>query len=103
MIEGIRIELDSHELRQTLEKRAAHHKERATWYEEQVAALYAGGAMSPNRSMDPVSSLRQRGKEHVHRAALLTFVAQHVIPGEVYRLTQAELSRFELVEGLDEE
>ena len=103
MIEGIRIELDSHELRQTLERRVAHHKERATWYGEQVAALCAGGAMSQNRSMDPVSSLRQRAKEHAQSAALLNFVAQHIIPGEVYRLTQAELSRFELVEGLDEE
>lgn len=102
MIEGIKIELDSHELRQTLERRAAHHKERAAWYGEQVATLCAGGAQTEHRSMDPVSSLRQRGKEHTQTAALLTFVAQHVIPGEVYRLTQADLSRFELVEGLEE-
>jgi len=102
MIEGIKIELDANELRQIVTARAAHHQKRATWYAEQIAALCAGG-VSEHGSVNPVSSLRNREAEHRQRAALLRFVADHVIAGEVYRLSQQELSRFELVEHLDEE
>ena len=97
MIEGLKIEIPTEELRAHIEGRARHHREKAEWYEGQVRNLRAGGLSEHHVSNDPVSSLERSEDSHRERAAFFSFLAEHLIEGETYRLTEDDLARLEFV------
>jgi hypothetical protein len=97
MIEGLKIELKSAELVGHIKKRAEYHKTKAEWYAKQVGELHKGGVESSYNSNDPVRSLQASEKDHTEKSALFLFLAEHIVPNEVYRLTESDLSRLELV------
>jgi hypothetical protein len=48
-------------------------------------------------SNDPVGSLQESANRHGEREAFLTFMAEHIVPDETYRLTEQDLIRLEIV------
>ena len=100
MIEGLFIELASSELKQHLAERAKYHKDRSKWYAEQIATLRAG-LQASNISNNPIDSLERSAKRHKERFAYFTFMAEHLIPDETYRLSENDLNRIELVDAYD--
>ena len=96
MIEGLKVEVKSAELVEHLERRAHYHEAKKTFYERQAASLAEGAASNPGASNDPVTSLKQSATNHSNRAAFFSFLADHVVPKETYRLDEADLMRIEL-------
>jgi hypothetical protein len=98
MIEGLKIEIPTRELREHIEARAQYHRDKAEWYAGQVSNLRAGGlAEQRHMSNDPVSSLERSEQDHREKCAFFSFLAEHLIPDETYRLTEADLSRLEFI------
>lgn len=93
MIEGIRIDLSTAELREHLQQRVEFHAEKAKWYADRAQELKDVG--SENKSNDPASSLRASAKDHENRRAFFAFVASHLIPDETYRLEESDFIRLE--------
>lgn len=97
MIEGIKLDFDAAELKSHMETRAKFHEEKAEWYAKQIASLKEGRAESRNVTNDPISSLENSASSHRAKSQLFRILAAHVIDGEKYRLSDAELERLELV------
>lgn len=99
MIEGIKIDMTTDELRKHVEERAAFHGKKADWYASRAADLQGGiaehGNLS-NHSNDPVSSLVNSSKTHQERATFFKVIADHLVPDETYRLSQQDLAQLEL-------
>ena len=98
MIEGVKIEVSSSELEDHLAERANHHHDKHEFYTKQVQSLKDGGIRdNPGVSNDPIASLEHSAKSHKEKAGLFGFLVDHVIPNEVYRLSENDLTRLEIV------
>lgn len=97
MIEGIKLDFSSAELVSHVGERAAYHRQKETWYRQQVGTLEQGREENPNASNDPVSSLKRSQVEHAQKADLFEVIAKHVVPNEVYRLTSGDLASLEII------
>ena len=98
MIEGIFMDVTSAELDEHLRARALHHKDRAGTYARQSAELEADQSEhDQNLSNNPVRSLKDSQRHHQTRAELFTFMADHLVPNEVYRVSESDLTRLELI------
>lgn len=98
MIEGLKFSMPAHELRDHLDGRITHHRERAIWYRERGAELEKGGVVAANMTGgDPVGSLRSKEKQHENAVKLFTFMRAHVIEDD-YQLGDADLQRLEILD-----
>jgi hypothetical protein len=99
MIRGLKIEIPTQELREHIEARAQYHRDKAEWYAGQVRNLRAGGEGlgEYHASNDPVASLQRSEHSHQERCAFFSFLAEHLIADETYRLTEEDLSRLEFI------
>jgi hypothetical protein len=97
LIDGLKIELSSHELKTTLLERYEHHKGKASFYASQVSAMGKQGIEQQHVTNDPVASLKASQRSHEERTAFFRFLADHVIPESIYRLTEHDLTRLELL------
>ena len=97
MIDGIKIDVKSDELRAHIQMRAIHHDNKAKWYNDQIRGLKSGGIAESGNSNDPVGSLQNSMRNHQEKFALFQFMADHIVPDEVYRLAESDLSRLEFV------
>lgn len=107
MIEGLKIDVPSTELKEHLAARASHHGERVAFYLGQAKHLSQGlkdldledeseaQAYSNSGQRDPRDSMRQSAKSHQDRQMFFQFMADHLVPGEVYRLTEADIIKLE--------
>jgi hypothetical protein len=111
MIEGVKLHVKSEELGKLLKDRATYHLGRAEQKTVELPKLSAsmksldqpprGASMVSNSQRgygsDPVTDLEDQIRAHKLRARTLTFFAEHLAPSEVYSLTEADLTRLELV------
>ena len=98
MIEGLRFDVTSEELKVHLEKKLRHHRERVAFYKDKAQALQAGGAEPAGYTGgDPVQSLREKAAQHQNRVELFDFLRGHLIPGETYRLEENDLLKLEII------
>jgi hypothetical protein len=125
LIEGVKIDVKSDEMKDVLAKRAEYHKTRASWYESQLKSLReAQGAIAAKivedagdeedeemaanlsnaygkgsnfRGDSPIDQLASKVKAHRARQAYFRFMSEHVIPGKTYRLKEDDLTRLELL------
>ena len=95
MIEGLQIDISSEELKVHLAERAKYHRERAEWYNAQATSLRDGLRIT-HVTNDPVISLEDSTKRHQDNSAYFSFMAEHIIEDEIYRLPQDDLGRIEL-------
>lgn len=98
MIEGLKLDFTSVQLNEHLSAKRSYHAGRAVFYAEQATKLEAGGAEGMQYTGgDPVRALREKGNEHTRKAALFSLYVAHVIPDDVYRLSESDLERLEMV------
>lgn len=105
MIEGLKLDIKAEELIQRLEERIAHHRSKAESYGLQLEKL---GEIQPIEEEEDILSLsrgrespritlERKLKEHMDRAAILKFLRDHVVQGEVYRLSEHDLRLAEIL------
>ncbi len=87
MIEGLHADVATDELATLLRNRADQHAQRAVFYRDKAKGLDMTG-----HSMDPARELLSNADKHVADEALLRFYADHLAPGEIYRLDRQDLS-----------
>jgi len=99
MIDGLRLDISADELVKLLEERINEHTENARVDDQNAQRL---GAM--RRADDPDewdddqgSRLKNRAQIERDRADALTFMRNHVIRGETYRLTEGDLRTLEIL------
>ena len=98
MIEGLQFDIEFDEIRDHLRERARHHDERRVWYERQAKPLEEGNAERMDYTVvDPVKALKDKATNHIHRSELFQFMADHVVLGETYRLSDSDLMTLEFI------
>jgi hypothetical protein len=95
MIEGLKLDFTTEQLRQHLKTKIAHHEERVTFYTKQVDSLK--GEEFAAVSGNPIMQLQTKLGEHRRKATLFRIIAEHLVPNEMYRLGDNDLERIELV------
>jgi hypothetical protein len=97
MIEGIKIQMTTEQLRDHVAERADFHANKAEWYRKNADNLRDGGLKAEaNISNDPTSSLERSCESHRERATFFRIIAVNLIPDETYRLSESDLARLEL-------
>jgi hypothetical protein len=97
MIEGLKIDVSSEELARLLREREVHHNNRVETYATKIDALKEAGVEELPVSGDPLSGLQTKVIEHQRKYALFHFLREHLIPHEIYRLTETDLARLEIL------
>lgn len=98
MIEGLKIEVESKELVELIDVRVEYHKGKAELYDSQLQLLKdEPGLENMDLSNDPRRSLRDKIRHHGDKVGFFSFLRDHVIPNETYRLTETDLLRLELL------
>ncbi len=107
MIESLKLDVKAEELVQRLEDRIAYHRTKAESYGTHIAKLGEIPTIGEEEEDDVVSltrghespriSLERKVSEHADRAAILTFLRDHIVPGEVYRLSEQDLRMAEIL------
>lgn len=94
MIEGLKVTVNGHEVITLCENRAAHHRERAKVYADQVTSMEKNQIEGMNYSGgNPLDNLRQKQEQHEDSAAELDFIAKHILPAETYLLDREALHK----------
>lgn len=104
MIEGLQLDVTANELTERLEGRIAHHRSRATAYEAQLgklAEVQTDGDDDDDpirrfRDGSPREGLERKLRTHRDRATYLTFLRDHIVPKETYRLDEDDLETLEI-------
>ena len=100
MIEGMKLDFTTEQLKKHCATRIAYHEKRAVFFADE-AKRFADDA----READLVSNrgytagkgdLLARAENNKKMAAYFKIVSDHLVPGETYRLSDSELSRLEL-------
>lgn len=112
MIVGLYIDFKTDELRTHLKERVAHHLERARWFAQQSDTLretLAQEALADDRiggdrtgsADNDRNPMMFKGhlKTHRREAQRLLLTLEHLAPNEVYRLSDKDCERLELIEG----
>lgn len=98
MIDGLRLDINADELVKLLDDRINEHIENADSDEENARRLDATKrAQEEDWEDDQGSRLRRRAQGERDRADALTFMRNHVIRGETYRLTENDLRTLEIL------
>ena len=98
MIEGIKLDFTSDQLKAHVGERIVFHSQKEKWYQQQVLALRSGGVRPDSGvSNDPVTSLERSMSDHAQKAGLFQVIADHIVSNEVYRLSESDLSRLEFI------
>jgi hypothetical protein len=96
LIEGLWIEMSSEKLKGYLNLRVTHHAEKAAWYKKQADQLSEQVAAEPHVSNNPTQSLRTSQNSHEQKFTFFKMLADNLIPGATYRLSQDNCVRIEL-------
>lgn len=98
MVEGLKFQMTSEELRDHLIARVKHHVSRREFYTTKADELERGKAEGMGYSNgDPVRSLREKCDEHDRQVKLFTWMHDHVAPDESYQLDDKDLQRLEIL------
>ena len=95
MIDGLRVQMTTGELSDRIARRIAWHR--------QSAREYARELRLPERERtDPLLPdhlIEQEMLEHSGQAAMLTLLRDHLVPGEIYLLSEQDLQFADLASG----
>lgn len=103
MIEGMVVQMSSVELEAHLRARLLHHTKRAEFYriEEEKFKKEAADAeirQGQNTMVRTHDAMKEAANKHEHLITFFSFMADHLIPGEVYRFTAKDLGQIEVIE-----
>lgn len=106
MIEGLKVDVGAGEIVEHLDERIRYHRARVDCSEQQLAkaagmgdeAEEDDGAMPfPGAVPSPRYRIEHRLRGHQERIAALTFLREHVVKDEIYRLSEEDLTALEIV------
>lgn len=98
MIEGLLFDIKFEEMLEHLRAKARHHDERRVFYEKSAKTLEEGKAEGVDYTGgDPIKALRDKGQIHQNRSELFQFMADHLVEGETYRLSESDLMALEFI------
>lgn len=108
MVEELKLQIPSTELKTLLEGRMRYHAHKAEVLEAEMKRLgdvmddldeeaEQIGKYSNSNSNDPVKTLRSKAKVHRDKATYFKFFSEHLIQNETYVLTQNNLMTIEVV------
>lgn len=100
VIHGLKILISGGELEQHLRTKVDYHTEKAVGYSEQLTSIeeLQRGDANNYQSNDPRQGLANSAAIHRNKAALFTFMADHLITGANYMLDESDLLRVEIME-----
>ena len=96
IVEGLKIQISSADLKKHLLDRSRYHKDKVTSYRDQVVKLNKIQEANPLQSNNPIQSLESSAKSHQQKAAYFSFLATYMIPNATYQLTHHELESLEI-------
>lgn len=99
MIEGIHCDVGAEEMRERLADRIAYHQSKVEFYSRSAKELADQGLEETGHSRDPARDIRDKTREHARHVGFLTFVREHLVPGETYRLSEHDMQRLGFIEG----
>lgn len=96
IIEGLKIDVSGEELIGHMKKKSREHLDKSKQYQKQASDV---SALQPStgQTNDPASSLQASAREHLQKAELFDFIAQHLDPRVSYRLSEQDLIRVEII------
>ena len=94
MIDGLKIDVTAAELEGHLRERSEYHAARSIAYKSQAVGVQEiqeedGGSV--NYTNSPSRSLSESAENHRKKSAYYLFLADHIVKGEIYRLTERDL------------
>jgi L-lactate utilization protein LutC len=102
----LQIDVPSDELIKILKERLEHHKNKADTYEKkakelgaQIAAIEEDMEVGKVSGGTPVEQLSKKAREHRDQANWYTFMIDHVVQKDTYRLDQRDLQRLGIAVG----
>lgn len=100
VIHGLKILISGGELEQHLRAKVEYHTTKAAGYARQVDGISELQDDDANvyQSNDPKQGLMNSANIHRNKAALFTFMADHLITGANYMLDESDLLRVEIME-----
>lgn len=103
MIEGFRIEVTADELARHLDERIRHHHDRAADFERRAKELEVIGHSGLDDDDEGLvgcwglnDQLERKTARHRDRETVLVYLRNHLVAGEVYRLSEGDLRSLEL-------
>jgi len=93
MIQGLHFDVKATELHQWLKDRAKHHRERQTFYLEQIAKMDAAAIEVQNMTGDAKTAMVKHSQEHGASADEFEFMSRYIKMDETYRLDKSDLVR----------
>lgn len=104
MIEGLKVTVPGAEVKRLLEKKAEHHRLRASEYQAVVDRYAAAGITSDDDNKlssqrDPVSEARSGVKRHQERERENLFLARWVNTQQAFLLDTTDLNRLGVLES----
>lgn len=99
MIDGLKIDVASDELVTILTDLAATYRAKGDAIQRQLVAFANSGIVVPaGSSNDAAHDLEQRKAHYTQKVRLYEFLAAHVVPSEMYRLSEGDLVPLDLRE-----
>lgn len=105
MIEGLHFDVTSGQLMQHLRERMEYHRERQAVYDREISRLEkvdlereSDQDIHLTRVDGPKENLKRRSEEHRAKAQKFELLLNHVILGEVYRLSDEDLIKLEFID-----
>jgi hypothetical protein len=92
MIDGLRIDMTTAELRERIAERMTWHRQVADQAEALVCRLKAGGG-----EPDMQRVIAHEAREHREQMRTLSMLHDHLVPNEVYRMGELDLRFADLV------
>ncbi|MFI5297283.1 MAG: hypothetical protein ACHREM_04230 [Polyangiales bacterium] len=92
MITGLMFEVKSEELKTHCIAQMNAHEMKVRDYEGNIEGVRKLQADAGQTSRNALDDLTKRMNEHKSRVQYFRFCAEHVIPNEVYRLSESDLS-----------
>lgn len=106
MIEGLKLDFTTAQVKEHAQARQQHHNEREKFYSDQAALLkkdadnmnVAGEKSTQNYSGgSPVEQLENNARLHKQKAQIFGVIKDHLMPNEIYRLETDDLERYEFI------
>lgn len=96
MIEGLHVDVPTAEIKEAFRRRAEHHTERLAVHKRQLELLMSAIDVSDRNlargsGRSPIDEQEAKVKEHADAIAYCTFMSDHLVPGEIYRLEEGEI------------
>jgi hypothetical protein len=95
-MDGLKIRVESEELKEHLLTRVSHHSERADYYAKKVAMAKDEEEAQPNFSNSMRQNDRASELSHRSRAAYFKFMADHLFVGITYILDRDDVNQIEI-------